>query len=139
LDLGPRGGIKEVNTFSCPGQAEGRKCTGSTQRWPAADFTRSTQTPAPDPATCGWTLLAAVGYPPQERRPGGLHGVLDRNPGGATGHVPVLAFDIVRTEDADPFGNTFFSELDVIGPRRAGAGVRGRRRGRGRAWKPARS
>ena len=33
---------------------------------------------------------------------------------GALGRFRYLLFDIRRTEDRDPFGNTFYSEIDVI-------------------------
>ena len=46
---------------------------------------------------------------------GGQYGVsIAETSGAAIGTYRYLLFDMSRTEDADPFGNTFFSEFTVI-------------------------
>ncbi len=57
-----------------------------------------------------WTLLAAVDTRPKP----GRHAVMIADPEGELGTYRHLRFAISRTQDNDPFGNTFFSEIDVI-------------------------
>jgi hypothetical protein len=68
-----------------------------------------------DPATCGWKLLATVDTRPKEGAPGGQYGVSITDSSGALGKFRYLLFDVVPTETEDPWGNTFFSEIDVVG------------------------
>jgi hypothetical protein len=65
-----------------------------------------------DPATCGWKTLAQVDTRPLGN--GGQHGVAITDSSGALGKFRYLLFDVARTENRDPFGNTFYSEIDVI-------------------------
>lgn len=67
-----------------------------------------------DPATCGWKLLATVDTRPKQGDPGGQYGVNISDSSGALGKFRYLLFDIVPTETDDPWGNTFFSEIDVV-------------------------
>ena len=63
----------------------------------------------------GWRRIAAVDTRPKEGEPGGQYGVsIAESGGGPLGKYRYLLLDISRTEDADPFGNTFFSEIDVV-------------------------
>jgi hypothetical protein len=79
----------------------------------AADFNPQLHRPA-DPAQAGWKLLADVDTRPKEGPPGGQYGVNITDPSGSLGAIRYLLFDVSRTEDADPFGNTFFNEIDAI-------------------------
>ncbi len=67
-----------------------------------------------DPATCGWKLVTTVDTRPEKGSGGGQYGVSITDAGGSLGKVRYLLFDVVPTESEDPFGNTFFSEIDVI-------------------------
>jgi hypothetical protein len=67
-----------------------------------------------DPATCGWKLLATVDTRPKQGDPGGQYGVSISDSSGALGKFRYLLFDVVPTETDDPWGNTFFSEIDVV-------------------------
>ncbi len=68
-----------------------------------------------DPAQSGWTLVARVDTRPTKNKgEGGQHGVTISNTDGAIGQFRYLLFDIEKTEDRDPFGNTFYSEIDVV-------------------------
>jgi len=67
-----------------------------------------------DPATCGWTSIAHVDTRQKDSRNGGQHGVAVAAKHGVIGAFRYLLFDVARTESHDPFGNTFFSEIDVI-------------------------
>lgn len=79
--------------------------------------------PAPgegvDPVTCGWERLARVDTRPSGDRPeepGGQYGVLIEADADAEnlGRFRYLLFEVFKTDERDPFGNTFFSEIDVL-------------------------
>ncbi len=74
-----------------------------------------------DPISCGWTHIATVDTRPPKGTAGGQYGVTVSDPtAGALGKYRYLLFEISRTEDQDAFGNTFYSEVDVVdanGPR----------------------
>ena len=63
---------------------------------------------------CGWTLIATVNTVPASGRNGGQYGVGISNLTGDLGRYRYLLFDISATEHRDPFGNTFYSKIDVI-------------------------
>jgi hypothetical protein len=83
----------------------------------AADGTAEGFNPAPkrgtEPEQCGWKLVAAVDTRPHDGEPGGQFGVSVFDTSGALGKYRYFLFDISRTESRDPFGNTFYSEIDV--------------------------
>jgi len=66
------------------------------------------------PERAGWTLIATLDTRPSGGPPGGQYGVLITNTNGAIGPFRYLLFDIRPTERDDPFGNTFFSEVDAV-------------------------
>lgn len=115
VDLGSVISIKQVNTFSWHAGSRGPQV----YKLYAADGTANGFRAAPkrdiDPETSGWTLLARVDTRPKDGEGGGQHAasIADSN-GGALGKYRHLLFDIARTEDRDAFGNTFYSEVDVI-------------------------
>jgi hypothetical protein len=74
-----------------------------------ADPKRST-----DPEKCGWKLVAKVDTRPKEGIGGGQYGVSISDNGGSLGKYRYLLLDTNQTESDDPFGNTFYSEIDVI-------------------------
>ena len=68
-----------------------------------------------DPAQAGWTLLASVDTRPEGGPEGGQYGVsLNDRDAGSLGKFRYVLLDLSRTEGEDPFGNTFFSEVDVV-------------------------
>ena len=67
-----------------------------------------------DPESCGWKLVAKVDSRPKDGPVGGQYGVSISDSGGSLGQYRYLLFDISKTESEDPFGNTFYSEIDVI-------------------------
>ncbi|MEP6911966.1 MAG: hypothetical protein ABI923_04380 [bacterium] len=67
-----------------------------------------------DPTTAGWKLLATVDTRPKQGQGGGQYGVSISNSTGALGTYRYLLFDCVATETDDEWGNTFYSEVDVI-------------------------
>lgn len=67
-----------------------------------------------DPTALGWKYLASVDTRPKSGEPGGQYGVSITSPSGLIGHYRYLLFDCKRTEEADRWGNTFYSEIDVV-------------------------
>lgn len=61
-----------------------------------------------------WKQIARVDTRSQSGEPGGQYGVSVTDSTGRIGRYRYLLFAISRTETNDPFGNTFFSEIDVI-------------------------
>ncbi len=67
-----------------------------------------------DPGACGWTRIAAVDTRPTQGRDGGQYAVGISDSTGVLGRARYVLFDVSRTEADDPFGNTFYSEIDVV-------------------------
>ncbi len=64
-----------------------------------------------DPGKQGWRLIAEVDT--RGRQQGGQHAVAISDSAGPLGRFRYLLLDVEPTEKTDPFGNTFFSEIDV--------------------------
>ena len=68
-----------------------------------------------NPAVCGWKLIATVDTRSNdEDKDGGQFGVSITSQSGNLGKFRYLLFDLYVTEIADDFGNTFYSEIDVV-------------------------
>jgi hypothetical protein len=63
-----------------------------------------------DPASCGWKLIALVSTLPDKGEDGGQYAATITD----VGKHRYLLFDIYVTELYDNWGNTFYSEIDVI-------------------------
>jgi hypothetical protein len=59
-------------------------------------------------------LIATIDTRPEKGEGGGQYGVSITDTTGNLGKFRYLLFDSVPTELDDPFGNTFFSEVDVL-------------------------
>lgn len=114
VDLGAAIEIAQVNTYSWHGDDRGPQVYALYAADGTADGFDAGPKQATDPRKAGWTLVASVDTRPPEGDPGGQYGVSVRNPDGVVGKYRYLLFDVARTENADPFGNTFYSEIDVI-------------------------
>ena len=68
-----------------------------------------------DPTTCGWKLVATVSTLTEKGDEGGQYAVSITDPSGSLGRYRYLLFDCYVTETSDDFGNTFYSEVDVVG------------------------
>jgi hypothetical protein len=114
VDLGSAIEIKQVNTYSWHPNTRGPQVYALY----AADGASADFKPEPkkglDPEKNGWKLVAKVDTRPKEGEPGGQYGVSISDSQGPIGKYRYLLFDISRTEDTDDFGNTFYSEIDVI-------------------------
>ena len=113
VDLGSARAIRRVNTYSWHPTTRGPQVyTLYAADGGGAGFEpRPAQGSAPE--SRGWTLLAHVDTRPAEGRGGGQYGVTVFADEGAIGQYRHLLFDIARTETDDPFGNTFYSEIDI--------------------------
>ncbi len=114
VDLGKVIDVNQVNTYSWHPNTRGPqvyKLYGSDGE--AEGFNKEPKN-GTDPVTCGWKLVAKVDTRPKEGRGGGQYGVSIRDSEGVIGKYRYLLFAISRTEDRDPFGNTFYSEIDIV-------------------------
>jgi hypothetical protein len=84
----------------------------------ASDGTDPHFNPAPatktDPTACGWKLVAFVDARPKEGDAGGQYGVSLEDTSGSLGKYRYLLFDVFESESDDAWGNTFYSEIDVV-------------------------
>jgi hypothetical protein len=114
IDLGANIDIASVNTYSWH----------SGSRAPqvyyvyASDGTDPHFNPAPttkaNPAQCGWKLIAFVDTRPKESDAGGQYGVSIDDTSTSLGKFRYLLFDVFESESDDAWGNTFYSEIDVV-------------------------
>jgi hypothetical protein len=117
IDLGATIDIKQINTYSWHVNTRGPQLytlyasIGKTE-----GFIKQPKQGV-DPKTCGWKLIAQVDTRRQFDLAGGQYAVSIYDSAGIVGAYRYLLFDISATEHDDPFGNTFFSEIDVIDPK----------------------
>lgn len=79
------------------------------------DFNPSPKRPL-DPRRCGWTAIARIDTRGKEGGGGGQYAAEITDPrGGVLGEYRHLLFDIDPGSEDGSFGNTFFSEIDVVG------------------------
>ena len=114
IDLGKAIEVKQVNTYSWHPNTRGPQVYKLYAADGAAPGFNAQPKRDTDPAKCGWKLFAAVDTRPKEGEGGGQYGVSISDSAGAIGKYRYLLFDIRATEKDDPFGNTFYSEIDVI-------------------------
>jgi hypothetical protein len=114
MDLGSVIEISHVNTYSWHPNTRGPQVyklyasDGSDPKFNAAP------SGSVDPTTCGWKLVAVVDTRPPQGYGGGQYGVSVTDSAGALGRFRYLLFHCVATEADDDYGNTFYSEIDVI-------------------------
>jgi hypothetical protein len=115
-DLGAEVEVREINSFSWhPGSRGPQVYTlyaadSSSVAPPDLHLKRGK-----DPLTAGWKLIAKVDARTNASDSlGGQYGVHISEAGGNLGKFRYLLFDILPTETLDAFGNTFYSEIDVV-------------------------
>jgi hypothetical protein len=118
LDFGHVIDVSQVNSYSWHHNSRGPqvyKLYGSEGTDPKfkADPNRSV-----DPTTVGWSLIASVNTSSSNGLEGGQYGVGINSPSGSLGRYRHLMFDCFVTETNDDWGNTFYSEIDVIEAKR---------------------
>ena len=114
VDLGQVIQIKQVNTYSWHASTRGPQV----YKLYASDGREAVSTPSPSKAPTPRHLdgnCGDRGYPTEDRsqRRAARRQHLRRR-AEASAPINYLLFDVSRTEDEDPFGNTFYSEIDVI-------------------------
>jgi hypothetical protein len=114
IDLAKVIEVKQVNTYSWHPNTRGPQV----YKLYAADGSAAGFNAEPkkdtDPTKCGWKLVATVDTRSPNGEPGGQYGVSISDSAGAIGKYRYLLFDISQTEKDDSFGNTFYSEINVI-------------------------
>jgi hypothetical protein len=116
LDLNQVKTIQQINTYSWHANTRGPQVYKVYGASGTGDGFNASPKRGVDPATCGWTLIASVDTRPKDGEPGGQYGVSIGASAGAVGDYRYLLFDCSATESDDGFGNTFYSEIDVLGP-----------------------
>ena len=114
IDLGKVIPVKEVDTYSWHANDRAPqvyKLYGSDGT--GDKFVAQSHRPQ-DPAQSGWKLLATVDTRTKFGKAGGQYAVSVTDALGIVGSYRYLILDTTRTETDDDFGNTFFSEIDVI-------------------------
>jgi hypothetical protein len=114
FDLGSIVDIAAVNTYSWHPNTRAPQV----YRLYASDGADPNFNPAPgvkvDLSTCGWREIAFVDTRPKDGEGGGQYGVSIADTSGSLGRYRYLLFDIFETESDDPWGQTFYSEIDVV-------------------------
>lgn len=114
MDLGKPIDIAQVNSYSWHSNSRGPQL----YKLYAAEGSEANLDLAPkrgvDPAALGWKFIATVSTLPQHGEDGGQYGVSVTDPSGRVGKYRYLLFDCYVTELYDNWGNTFYSEIDVI-------------------------
>lgn len=114
VDLGNVIDVRQVNTYSWhPGARGPQVYSLYASDGKAAGFDARPKHGI-DPAKCGWKLVANVDTRSKQDKPGGQYGVSISDSGAAVGKYRYLLFSFSRTDDAEPFSATFYSEIDVI-------------------------
>ena len=67
-----------------------------------------------DPANYGWKLIALVSTLADRGEDGGQYAASVTDTSGSLGKYRYLLFDCYVTELHDNWGNTFYSEIDVL-------------------------
>jgi len=117
MDLRSAIDVLQINTYSWHPNTRGPQVY---RLW-ASDGADPKFNPEPrgdiDPTTCGWKLIGVVDTRSKEGGDGGQYGVSISDPSGRLGKYRYLLFDCYVTETADDYGNTFYSEIDVLAKR----------------------
>jgi hypothetical protein len=114
VDLGEVITIKQVNTYSWHPNTRGPQVYKLYASDGKADGFNAKPGKGTDPTKCGWKLITKVDTRPKSGDGGGQYGVSITDSDGPLGKYRYLLFDVSRTEADDDFGNTFYSEIDVV-------------------------
>lgn len=114
IDLGTNTEVREINTFSWHLAWRGPQVYALYAGQSGSPGLNTRPRRGTDPAAQAWSLLAKVDTRPAGAQPGGQYGVHVFNTEGSLGSFRYLLFDISPTETSDPFGNTFFSAINVV-------------------------
>lgn len=107
IDLQKSVPIEQINTYSWHGNTRGPQVYSVYANTEASDALKR----GTDLESAKWKKIASVNT---AAAGGGQHGVSIRDSAGIIGEFRYLLFDISPTEKEDGFGNTFYSEIDVV-------------------------
>lgn len=107
VDLDHLADVKQVNSYSWHPSSRGPQV----YKLYGSDDLKIRDFKSGDLKKAGWKLIAAVDT---RKGGGGQYGVSISDSGGSLGKYQSLLFDISTTESDDDFGNTFYSEIDVV-------------------------
>jgi hypothetical protein len=114
VDLGAETAIQRINSYSWHPGSRGPqvyKLYGENRRAKSFDVASASDAKLEE---ADWKLLASVDSRPAEGELGGQYGVSIAGANGRSlGKHRYLLFEVAPTETETPFGQTFFSEIDV--------------------------
>lgn len=114
MDLGQAIEIAQVNTYSWHPSSRGPQLYKLYAAGGAEENLDLNPKRGIDPATRGWKFITTVNTLPQQGEDGGQYGVSITDSSGSLGKYRYLLFDCYVTELYDNWGNTFYSEIDVV-------------------------
>ena len=114
LDLGSVLELAQVNTYSWHPNTRGPQLYKLYASDGADPKFNGEPKRSVDPITCGWKFIATVSTLPAQGEEGGQYAVSITDPSGSLGKYRYLLFDCYATEASDDWGNTFYSEVDVV-------------------------
>lgn len=114
IDLGRVVHVKQVGTYSWHASTRAPQVYTLFATDGTAAGTELGPKRGTDPVTCGWKKITSVDTRRKDGHNEGQHGVVITDSAGAIGDFRYLLFDVTQTEATDPFGNTFYSEIDVV-------------------------
>lgn len=107
IDLDHLMDVKQVNTYSWHPDTRGPQV----YKLYGSDDLKTREFKSGDPTRAGWKLITVVDT---RKSGGGQYGVSISDSAGILGKYQSLLFDFAPTEVDDDFGNTFYSEIDVV-------------------------
>lgn len=114
FDLGAASDVTEIRSYSWHPDSRAPQVYylyGSDGSSPSFDPAPGTKK---DLASCGWTQIAFIDTRPKNGDPGGQYAVSINDTTGSLGRYRYLLFDVFETESEDVWGNTFYSEINVV-------------------------
>lgn len=114
VDLGSAIDIQQVNSYSWHPSTRGPQVYKLYASDGTAEGFNARPEKGKDPEKLGWKLIAKVDTRPKDDEGGGQYGVSISDSDGTIGKYRYLLFECSRTETDDDFGNTFYSEINVI-------------------------
>jgi len=114
VDMGRSMSIAQINSYS---RHKGGRAPQVYNLY-ASDGTAANFDASPkigvDPAAVGWTKIAVVDTRPKTGPVGGRYAVGISGASGSIGRYRYLLFEIFPSETRDPYGQAFYSEIDVV-------------------------
>jgi hypothetical protein len=114
VDLRNTTRLKQVNTYSWHPNSRGPQVYELYASDGQSTKFKAQPSRGVEPEKCGWRLIAKVDTRKKYGMDGGQYGVSISDSDGTIGKYRYLLFVMSRTEKEDDFGNTFYSEIDVV-------------------------